>query len=197
MSAKDTILKAIRANARPIKTHQRPVLPEAHYIGDPFDTFAQSIIACGGKAVRVSSEAEMQSAIAEHYPDLGEQGVYSVCPEVLPSNRSWYAETPANELESPYLSVLRGTLGVLENAAVWVDKATLDIPAMAFWCEHLVLVIDHASLTPRMAEAYRTLHAAGQHDGYFIAGPSKTADIAQTLVMGAQGARTCLVLVKG
>lgn len=197
MSAKDTILKAIRANARPIKTHPRPALPEAHYTSDPFDTFAESITACGGKAIRVSSEVEMQAAIAEQYPDLGEQGVYSVCPEVLPSNRSWFAETPANELESPYLSVLRGTLGVLENAAVWIDKATLEIPAMAFWCEHLVLVIDHASLTPRMDEAYRTLHAAHQHDGYFIAGPSKTADIAQTLVMGAQGARTCLVLVKG
>lgn len=197
MSAKDTILAALRKSPRPVGKFTRPALPEAHFTGDPFDTFAESLKAAGGKAVRVASEAFMQSVIDEHYPELGEQGVYSVCPDILASNRDWSPDTPATELESPYLSVLRGTLGVMENGAVWVDKATLDIPAMAFWCEHLVLVIEADTLHPRMTEAYRALHSAGQHNGYFIAGPSKTADIAQTLVIGAQGARSCLVLVRG
>lgn len=196
MNAKDTIFNALRASARPIQTFARPDLPEAHFTGDPFDTFAESLNAAGGTAVRVTNDDEAQAAIAEHYPELGDQGVYSLCPDLLASNRNWSADTPAPELESPYLSILHGTLGVMENGAVWVDKATLTIPAMAFWCEHLVLTVNANTLLPRMAEAYRQLHTDGQHNGYFIAGPSKTADIAQTLVKGAQGARTCLVLVK-
>ena len=45
-----------------------------------------------------------------------------------------------------------------------------------------------------MHEAYSTV----QNDSYgcFISGPSKTADIAQALVMGAQAAREVVVFVK-
>lgn len=197
MNAKETILQSLRAQARPTSSYTRPELPPAHFSGDPFDTFSQTLTAAGGHAIRVHNTIDAQAAIVERYPELGDQGVYSLCPELLTSNRDWSPDTPAPDLESPYLSVLRGTLGVMENGAVWVDKATLGIPGMAFWCEHLVLLIEASTLCPRMSEAYQNLHAQGQHNGYFIAGPSKTADIVQTLVMGAQGARSCLVLVQG
>ena len=197
MNAKDTILNALRQHAPSIEIFPRPDLPDAQVSGTPIEAFSAALSAAGGTAVSIATEADAQAAIAQHYPDLGDQAVYSVCPELLAGNREWSPDTSAADLEAPYLSVLRGTLGVTENGAVWVDKATLEIPAMAFWCEHLVLLIQADTLVPRMAEAYRTLHATAQHNGYFSAGPSKTADIAQTLVIGAQGARSCLVLVQG
>jgi L-lactate dehydrogenase complex protein LldG len=46
-----------------------------------------------------------------------------------------------------------------------------------------------------MHEAYRRIEFNDYGYGTFISGPSKTADIAQVLVMGAQAARSATVLL--
>jgi len=51
-----------------------------------------------------------------------------------------------------------------------------------------------ATLVPTMHEAMRLMPAYSLC-GWFLSGPSKTADIEQSLVIGAQGARTLHVLI--
>jgi L-lactate dehydrogenase complex protein LldG len=63
--------------------------------------------------------------------------------------------------------------------------------------EHLVLVVDAASLVHDMHRAYARLGERPVGYGLFISGPSKTADIEQSLVIGAQGARSCTVVLVG
>jgi len=46
-----------------------------------------------------------------------------------------------------------------------------------------------------MHEAYQKTNSLDYSYGVFITGPSKTADIEQTLVVGAQGPRRMLVLL--
>ena len=69
---------------------------------------------------------------------------------------------------------------------------------MPFITKHLVLVINADKLVGNMHDAYARI--ADQHTefGLFLSGPSKTADIEQTLVIGAQGALSLhVVLVTG
>jgi L-lactate dehydrogenase complex protein LldG len=57
-----------------------------------------------------------------------------------------------------------------------------------------VLVLDKNTIVANMQQAYAKLENAGSY-GVFIAGPSKTADIEQSLVIGAHGARSMMVLI--
>jgi L-lactate dehydrogenase complex protein LldG len=64
--------------------------------------------------------------------------------------------------------------------------------------EHVAVVVDLAAVVPDLAAAYATLDLKGRPRwGLFLAGPSKTADIEQSLVIGAHGARSATVLLVG
>ena len=79
--------------------------------------------------------------------------------------------------------------------------------AVCFISENLVILLDKKQIVNNMHEAYKRLSEssgkpAESYDGFeeygygtFISGPSKTADIAQVLVMGAQAARSATVLL--
>ena len=83
-----------------------------------------------------------------------------------------------------------------ENGAVWVDPSELAHRVVLFIAEHLVLVVRESQLVHNMHQAYERLGTDLPGYGLFISGPSKTADIEQSLVIGAQGPRSlhvCLV----
>ncbi|MBQ7987125.1 MAG: LUD domain-containing protein, partial [Bacteroidaceae bacterium] len=99
---------------------------------------------------------------------------------------------------------IRGMFGVAENACVWIPQQMKE-KAVCFISENLIILLPKSQIVNNMHEAYRRI---AQHDaqsgvdqvdeygyGTFISGPSKTADIAQVLVMGAQAARSATVLL--
>ena len=67
--------------------------------------------------------------------------------------------------------------------------------AVCFISEYLVIILDHTKIVDNMHEAYRLIEMNDYGYGTFISGPSKTADIAQALVMGAQAARGVTVIL--
>lgn len=91
-------------------------------------------------------------------------------------------------------TVLRGRFAVAENGAVYVDAADLADRADIVRAEHLVLVVPANAIVATMHEAVRLI-PTGSRCGWFLSGPSKTADIEQALVVGAQGARTLHVIL--
>lgn len=93
-------------------------------------------------------------------------------------------------VEKAYIS---GTLGVAENGAVWLEESKMINRLLPFICQHLVIVLDTSKIVANMHEAYRQINIDKEGYGVFIAGPSKTADIEQSLVVGAHGARSLKV----
>lgn len=86
------------------------------------------------------------------------------------------------------LFIAEAELGVAENGCLWLDEKLLKQRISAFACQHTLLVINHKNIVPTMHQAYSRLKINSTGYSVFIAGPSKTADIEQSLVIGAQGA---------
>ena len=68
--------------------------------------------------------------------------------------------------------------------------------AVCFISEYLVIVLSKNSIVNNMHEAYDRITMPSTGLGTFISGPSKTADVEQALVMGAQAARGVTVVIR-
>lgn len=99
------------------------------------------------------------------------------------------------ELEELEKVCIKGSLGVAENGSVWVYESQMVNRLLPFICQNLVIVINKSDIVPTMHHAYQKIDIAKEGFGVFIAGPSKTADIEQSLVIGAHGARTATIYV--
>lgn len=88
-----------------------------------------------------------------------------------------------------------GEVAVAENGAIWVSDTMLKHRVALCLTQHLVLVVSADCIVNNMHEAYQRLENVRASYGTFISGPSKTADIEQSLVIGAHGARTLDIIV--
>jgi len=155
--------------------------------------FAETLGQVGGSAREVAGLEGLAAAVREETGPFRHvvccvRGVGASTLEVGP-------DTPAATLAEVEVAVVRGRLGVAENAAVWVDEADLPHRAVHVVAEHLVLVLSKDRIVADLHEAYRLLARPLPGYGLFISGPSKTADIEQALVIGAQGPRSLVVLL--
>ena len=100
----------------------------------------------------------------------------------------------AQELEKVDVGIIKGDIGVAENACIWIPQ-TMKERAVCFASQQLIIILRKDDIVNNMHEAYQRIAFNDYGYGTFISGPSKTADIAQVLVMGAQAARSATVLL--
>lgn len=195
MDSRERVLAALRA-ASPAAAPE----PDLSRVGvrweDPVARLADAVGAVAGRLVRVPDRAGLAPAVAALAAELGAAQVGSAVPGVA-GNVALEAIADPHGLEGLGLAVLPGAFAVAENGAVWVPGEALRPRAVFVVAEHLALVVPASEVVHDMHEAYRRVAFPGGGFGVFVAGPSKTADIEQTLVIGAHGARSCTVFLVG
>ena len=192
---------AILAAVRRARPAEAPLPPEdvagSASAGDLAAAFAQACEAAGARCVRVAEPGGLQAAVRALPGAAGAGRVYSALPGVRGDAFAPEELADPRRLEGLPLAVLPGAFGVAESGAVWVEAGALSQRAVLWLAEHLALVVPAAELVPDLHAAYARLRFPGPGFGVFVAGPSKTADIEQALVIGAQGPRTTTVLLVG
>lgn len=192
MSSKEDILKKYRANVR--EKFDMPDLSDiaATTYPDPLLQFMNMTKSVGGNAIEVEKGRDINELIKELYPDAKE--IASNLPEITIATRNPDEVGRAHDLNGTDVGIIRGMFGVAENACVWIPQQMKE-KAVCFISENLVILLDKKQIVNNMHEAYRRIEFNDYGYGTFISGPSKTADIAQVLVMGAQAARSATVLL--
>ena len=194
MASKEDILSKYRANVR--EKFDMPDLSDikATTYPDPLLQFMNMTKSVGGNAIEVEKGRDINELIRELYPDAKE--IASNLPEITIATRNPDDVGRARDLNGTDVGIIRGSFGVAENACVWIPQQMKE-KAVCFISENLVILLPKSQIVNNMHEAYKRIEFDETYDGYgtFISGPSKTADIAQVLVMGAQAARSVTVLL--
>jgi L-lactate dehydrogenase complex protein LldG len=145
----------------------------------------------GGKAVEVKDWAALGQYVLQNFS--ASDRIISTIPQ-LP----WFAPQLSDDphaFENVDLAILNGHFGVAENGAVWITDKLMGDRSIPFISQHLALVINKQDIVPTLQEAYERIDHDLYDYGTFIAGPSKTADIEQSLVLGAHGPKSMTVFL--
>ncbi|HJT34784.1 MAG TPA: LUD domain-containing protein [Pirellulales bacterium] len=192
--AKASILAAIRRH--PMAAQPLPDLaqPWIRY-EDPVGQFIEVLTSVGGRCIAVRDLEHLQRELAES-PEYAEaRQICSHVPGVGASNVDLDAIDDPHSLETVDYAILPGEFGVAENGAIWVSDAGVKHRVIYVIAQHLALVVPADKIVHNLHEAYRRLSFGEPRFGVFISGPSKTADIEQSLVIGAHGPRSLTVFL--
>lgn len=181
MKSREEILQSIKAVASPKLELPNSYLPNESR-EDVYEQFLNSLKTVGAHYVEVKNENDASKALDQLFPSIF---------------RHHHLEKVEDGLSLAEVEVLEinGQFGVAENGAIWLNEDDFPHRVAPFICQHLVIHLQAENVVAHMHEAYIKIEKVSTGFGLFLSGPSKTADIEQSLVIGAHGARSLVVVI--
>ena len=190
MTQKEKIFKNLQKNSIE-KTMPLPVIENFGIVfEDKVSAFKEAVSKVGAEVVETNWES-LELEVTRLYPDA--KNIANLVDSKLASFDS-STSTP-HELRDLDLSIIKGHFGVAENGAIWVQEKANKHPVLYAISENLIVVLSRNDLCSNMHEAYQKISFEQCKYGVFISGPSKTADIEQSLVIGAHGAKSLYIFL--
>lgn len=177
-------------------TREQYDMPDSHIAGitypDAVAQFVEASKAVGANVLIAQAGESLDNIVRRAYPEakviasnIAELSIATINPDTVEE---------AQQLNGTDVGVVRGQIGVAENGCVWIPQSMRQ-KAVCFIVEQLVIVLPKSGIVDNMHQAYDCIQMPTTGLGCFISGPSKTADIEQALVMGAQAARDVTVVI--
>lgn len=192
--SRDKILAALRRN-QPETIHLPADLSfekdEDIDLAAKFKAMAEGI---GSKVYVVNDTEEIKRVIAADFPDA-KRVLCNVEELVSVAIPAFVLDADPHSYEDVDIAIFKPQLAVAENSALWLTEDRMGIRVLPFITQHIIMIVDVSTLVPDMHTAYQVIGEADYGFSTFIAGPSKTADIEQSLVLGAHGPRSMTIFM--
>lgn len=193
MSSRASIFEKIKQN-QPSAVSE---LPSLTFLGlDTFDIlekYKTVLKSIGGHFVEVNNYDAIIDYVKKNYL-LGKRMITTIPEMAEIATTDWFNDDP-HTLEDVELTLIKAHFGVAENSSLWVTDDILGQRVSVFIPQYLAIVVNKKDIVATMDQAYERIGNQEYGFGTFIAGPSKTADIEQSLVLGAHGARGLVVFL--
>lgn len=192
MSSRDEILASIKANL-PRLDRQLPPVPLFDHDPPPslFAAFKDNLHRMGGLFLDPPASGDILAPVREKI--AGGKIICSTVPEIA-GNRDIARVVAPQDLADIDYAIVRASFGVAETGSVLLSDADLQVNAVAYLAQHLIVLLDPADIVVNLHHAYRRPEFRERHYASFHTGPSATADIEGVLIHGAQGVRSLSVL---
>ncbi|MCQ6957778.1 LutC/YkgG family protein [Mucilaginibacter aquariorum] len=191
MTDREQIINAIAANQPAFSP-----LPATHFTAedqeDLASQFADTLTAIGSVVFVVDNLADIHQHIKSN--TSADHRVISTI-GMVEYNEDIGTNISPHSLQNVEIAVLKAHFGVAENGAVWLTEELMGNRVLPFICQHLMIALPIKDIVANMHKAYERIGNDSYGFGAFIAGPSKTADIEQSLVMGAHGPKTMTIFL--
>ena len=196
MSSREQILNALRKNAPPVSP--LPPVPVGIEYPEPGKQFEHVFTSVGGRCVRVADRVALAAGTAKLDVCANARMIASLVEGIASRGMDLVSVQEPHQLAGLDVAILPAEFGVAENGAVWIPGSALGPQRVVFViAQQIVLVLNAAHIVSNMHQAYERIRMERPGFGLFLSGPSKTADIEQSLVIGAHGARSCTLFLVG
>jgi L-lactate dehydrogenase complex protein LldG len=192
MNSRDAILASIRTNLPRV---DRP-LPAVPLFDDRppaslLAAFKDSLHQMGGEFLDLPASGD---PLAPVRAKIAKAGVVCSTVTEISGNRDIAAIGAPQELADVDYAIVRAAFAVAETGSILLSDADLQVNAVAYLAQHLIVLLDPADIVINLHHAYRRAEFRNAHYAAFHSGPSATADIEGVLIHGAQGVRSLSVL---
>jgi L-lactate dehydrogenase complex protein LldG len=194
MESRNKILAAIARN-QPASTPLPDISDLAVVDYEVVEKFRATLEGIGGQVVDIVSVREVVPFVKNYY--VGAQRIITTVEELADMAETDWKGADPHSLENVDLMVMEADFGVAENGALWVTEEYMGQRVAPFITQNLAVILKRSAIVPTMHHAYERIGLADYPFGMFLAGPSKTADIEQSLVLGAHGSRSMTVFLIG
>ena len=220
MSARDKILASVRAKLpkgpqgsrreaveRHITQHQRNLIP-ARGVGDiehRIRVFTEMMLAVGGTVEIVDDVNEVPHAVSVYLRDGNLPAIVRRGADPLLARLPWHRGGTLEVLEGPAVDADRASVShafaaVAESGTIVQISGPDNPTTLNFLPEAHIVVLESSALFASYEEAWsklRTLMGEGNmpRTVNMISGPSRTADIEQTIVRPAHGPKNMHVII--
>jgi L-lactate dehydrogenase complex protein LldG len=177
--------------------------PQPTLEGDLVQRFIDWSVRQASTVERIASDAEIPAAVARYCDTLGVPREVVTWP--IYAQLEWAdagvrcASRPTQGQDKT--GVTSVTAGIAETGTILITPSATDHTASVLLPDNHIAIVPAAQIVATMEDGYEI--AKAQNGGqppramHYISGPSRTADIAQTLVIGAHGPIRVHVIVVG